>query len=294
MSRRESVNRIKYGQGAILLCALLWSTSGLFIKLLDWHPMVISGGRSILAAAVLIALRVVSSKKTSQEKITSKNILKLAVFGSFYAATMILFVIANKLTTSANAILLQYTAPAWTALIGWFVLRERLRWEQWVTLGMVTAGMFLVFSNGLARGALLGDMTALLSGIAFAANAVVLRLNKDKNPADILIFSHIICALFSIPFFFMYPPTMNTSSVMCILFMGLFQIGAASALFAYGIKRVTAIQAMLIATIEPVLNPLWVFVVTGEQPALSVIIGGCIIIAAVTFSATAKKRAALE
>jgi len=307
MSRRvpdiKMISAAKYGQGAIFLCALLWSTSGLFIKLLDWHPMVISGGRSILAAAVLITLRYISKKysltqklktgadantapqKTTLNKDTFKNAMKLAVFGSFYAATMILFVIANKLTTSANAILLQYTAPAWTALIGWFVLREKLRWEQWITLGLVTAGMFLVFSNGLTRGSMLGDIIALLSGIAFAANAVVLRLNKDGNTADIFIFSHIICALFSLPFFFLYPPTINTGNVLSILFMGFFQIGAASALFAYGIKRVTAIQAMLIATIEPVLNPLWVFVVTGEEPALSVIFGGCIIIAAITFSA---------
>ena len=265
--------------------------------------MVISGGRSILAAVVLISLRYISKKynisqklknktddnaapqKIALDKNTLKNTMILAGFGFFYAATMILFVIANKLTTSANAILLQYTAPAWTAIIGWFVLRERLRWEQWITLGLVTAGMFLVFSNGLTRGSMLGDVIALLSGIAFAANAVVLRLKKDGNPADILIFSHIICALFSIPFFFLYPPTINTGNVLSILFMGLFQIGAASALFAYGIKRVTAIQAMLIATIEPVLNPIWVFVVTGEQPALSAIIGGCVIIAAITFSA---------
>ncbi|MCL2805683.1 MAG: DMT family transporter [Treponema sp.] len=275
------------GQGAIFLCALLWSTSGLFIKLVDWHPMVISGGRSILAAAVLIGLRFITEKpqKIKLDKDTFKNTLILAGFGAFYAATMILFVIANKLTTSANAILLQYTAPAWTALIGWFVLRERLRWEQWFTLGLVTAGMFLVFSNGLARGSMLGDIIALLSGIAFAANAVVLRLSKDGNPADILIFSHIICALFSLPFFFLYPPTMNTGNTLSILFMGLFQIGAASALFAYGIKRITAIQAMLIATIEPVLNPLWVFIVTGEKPALSAVAGGCIIVAAIIFSA---------
>jgi len=284
------------GHGAIFLCALLWSTSGLFIKLLDWHPMVISGSRSILAAAVLLTLRFISQKnktktendvitqKINLDKNTFKSVLILAGFGSFYAATMILFVIANKMTTSANAILLQYTAPAWTALIGWFVLREKLRWEQWVTLGFVTAGMFLVVSNGLARGSMVGDIIALLSGIAFAANAVVLRLNKDKNPADILIYAHIICALFSLPFFFFHPPVMNTGNVFSILFMGIFQIGAASALFAYGIKRISAIQAMLICTIEPVLNPLWVFIVTGEQPTLMVIAGGCIIIAAIIFS----------
>ena len=265
-----------------------------------------------MAAAVLIALRVISQRlKNRKEACGSlapsgsahrnltlpgdtppkiyldvfKNALTLAAFGSFYAATMILFVIANKLTTSANAILLQYTAPAWTALIGWFVLREKLRWEQWITLGMVSGGMFLVFSNGLARGSMTGDIIALLSGIAFAANAVVLRLNKNGNPADILIFSHIICTLFSLPFFILHPPVMDTGNVLSILFMGLFQIGAASALFAYGIKRITAIQAMLIATIEPVLNPLWVFIVTGEQPTLSVIAGGCVIITAIIFSA---------
>ncbi|MCL2443702.1 MAG: DMT family transporter, partial [Treponema sp.] len=271
--------------------------SGLFIKLLDWHPMVIAGGRSILAAVVLIILRSISQnlkakrennpkpEKSKLEKNALTNTLTYLFFGSFYAATMILFVIANKLTTSANAILLQYTAPAWTALIGWFILRERLRWEQWLTLCIVTAGMFLVFSNGLARGSMLGDIVALLSGIAFAANAVVLRLKKDGNPADILIFSHIICALFSLPFFFLYPPAINTGNVFSILFMGIFQIGVASALFAYGLKRISAIQAMLIATIEPVLNPLWVFLVTGEKPTFSVVMGGCIIIAAIIFSA---------
>ena len=255
------------GQGAILLCALLWSTSGLFIKLLDWHPVVISGSRSVLATGLLLALRYVSRRrktetgnyplpeiaKTGKNKIV--NMLTLAAFGLCYASTMILFVVANKLTASANAILLQYTAPVWAALLGWLILREKPHWEQWCALVFVGAGLFLVFSGGLAKGSLLGDMTALLSGMAFAANSVVLRLKKDGNPADILIFSHIICALFSVPFFFLHPPAINTANILSILFMGLFQIGAASALFAYGIKRVPAVQAMLTATIEPVLNP---------------------------------------
>jgi drug/metabolite transporter (DMT)-like permease len=283
------------GQGAIFLCALLWSTSGLFIKLIDWHPMVICGGRSILATGLLLVLRFflqkrkngtgnyVKSEKIKFDKSTVVNVLTLAACGLCYASTMILFVIANKLTASANAILLQYMAPAWTALLGWLVLRERLKWEHWCALVLVGTGMFFVFSSGLAKGSLLGDMTALVSGIAFAGNSVVLRLKKDNNPADILIFSHITCALFSVPFFFLYPPAINTSNIMSILFMGIFQIGAASALFAYGIKRVTAVQAMLTATIEPVLNPVWVFIVIGERPSLSVIIGGCLIITAVIF-----------
>ena len=279
------------GQWAILLCAVLWSTSGLFIRLLDWHPMVISGGRSILAVAVLIVIRFFPlnrngslTKKATRIKEILKEAPMLAASGLCYAATMILFVIANKLTASANAILLQYAAPVWTALFAWFLLRERPHWEQWCALVFVSLGMYLVFSSGLQAGSVLGDIIAVLSGIAFGANSIVLRMRKDGNPADILIFSHIICAVFSIPFFFLYPPSISVNSILCISFMGIFQIGAASALFAYGIRRVPAVQAMLTAAIEPVLNPIWVLLTIGERPGLSVIAGGAVILAAVIFS----------
>jgi len=275
------------GQGAIFLCAVLWSTSGLFIKLVDWHPMVISGSRSILAAAFLFALRWFGNRKKSQNaKITLKKIPALAFCGLFYAVTMIFFVIANKLTASANAILLQYAAPVWAALLGWFFLGERPRWENWVALILVCAGMFMVFSGGLAAGSLLGDVLALLSGIAFGANSVVMRARKDDNPADIMLFAHILCVIFSTPFFFLHPPSMTAHNLLSISFMGIVQIGAASALFAYGIKRIPALQAMLTCTIEPVLNPTWVLLVTGERPAVSVLAGGVVILAAVIFSST--------
>ena len=281
------------GQGAIFLCAMLWSTSGLFIRLLDWHPVVIGGGRSVLAAVVLLALRLFSRRRRSRssgmtmpEKAPPRKVLTFAAFGLCYAATMILFVIANKLTASANAIVLQYTAPVWAALLGWLVLREKPHWEHWCAMVLVGLGMLLVFSGGFAAASLLGDALALISGITFAANSVVLRLNKNDNPADILIFSHIQCLLFSVPFFILYPPSFSVNSIFCILFMGIFQIGAASALFAYGIRRVPAVQAMLIAAIEPVLNPVWVLLAIGEKPAISVIAGGGLIVAAVIFSST--------
>jgi drug/metabolite transporter (DMT)-like permease len=277
------------GEGSILLCAVLWSTSGLFIKLVDWHPMVISGSRSVLAIFVLLALRFISSGKKSGAKLTLKEapvkrLLTLIACGLCYAATMITFVIANKLTASANVILLQYAAPVWAALLGWLFLKEKPRWENWCALVLVCVGMFLVFANGLESGSVMGNTLAVISGIAFGANSVVLRARKDDNPADILIFSHIICVAFTIPFFFMYPPSLTANNILCISFMGIFQIGMASALFAYGIKRISALQAMLTCSIEPVLNPVWVLVVTGERPASSALFGGGIILAAVVFS----------
>jgi drug/metabolite transporter (DMT)-like permease len=272
------------GQISILLCAVLWSTSGLFIKLVDWHPALIAGGRSFLAIFFLIALRF------RQER--PKKILPLFASGFWYAATMILFVIANKLTFSANAILLQYTAPVWACLLGWFYLKEKPHWEHWLSLSLVCLGMFLVFSNGLSEGGFLGDCLALISGITFAANSVALRAHKESNPLDIMICAHIICAVFSFPFLFIFPPQLNAGNILAILFMGIFQIGAASALFVYGIRRVRAVQAMLTASIEPVLNPVWVLLVTGEKPTHSVIIGGVIIISAIIFSSVISKRKA--
>jgi drug/metabolite transporter (DMT)-like permease len=273
------------GQGAVLLCAVLWSTSGLFIKLVSWHPALIAGSRSLLALVVLFLLRFWSRERN----VPWRNIPTLAASGLCYAATMILFVIANKLTASANAILLQYTAPVWACLLAWIFLREKPHWEHWVALVMVGIGMFLVFGGGLTGGSLPGDCLALVSGLTFGANSVVMRMKKDGNPADIMICAHITTAAFSIPFFFLYPPDLNAGNLCSILFMGIFQIGAASALFAYGIRWVSVAQAMLTAAIEPMLNPVWVFLVTGERPALSVIAGGGVIVAAVLFSSIAGK-----
>jgi len=271
------------GQGAILLCALLWSTSGLFIRLVDWHPMAIAGSRSLLAALVLVALRRFPPGR-GRGRIAPRDMPFLALCGLCYSATMILFVIANTMTASANAILLQYAAPVWAALLGWLFLRERPPPEQWLALSLVGAGMLFVFSGGLEAGSMAGDMLALASGAAFAGNTVVLRARRDGNPMDILIFSHVATAAFSAPFFFLHPPALTAHNLLCIAYMGIFQIGAASALFAAGIRRVPAAQAMLIASIEPVANPLWVMLALGERPSLAVAAGGAIIVAAVALS----------
>jgi drug/metabolite transporter (DMT)-like permease len=204
-----------------------------------------------------------------------------------YAVTMIAFVWANKLTTSANAILLQYTAPIWAALLGWCLLGEKPRWFHWGALALVLGGLLLFFREDFKTGghsSLRGDMVALGSGLFFGANSVFLRMQKDGNPADSMLGAHLICALAALPFFILRPPAMDLGSLGAVGFMGLFQVGLASQLFSLGIKRVQAMQALLIAMIEPVLNPLWVFALTGERPSPAALLGGLVIILAVLFS----------
>ncbi|MDR3172886.1 MAG: DMT family transporter [Treponema sp.] len=273
------------GQGAILCCAILWSTSGLFIKLLDWHPLLIAGGRSAIAALFLFTVRCVSRRAAPP----SSSRFPVVMAGSLaYAATMIGFVWANKLTTSANAILLQYTAPIWAALLGWRLIGEKPRWFHWGALALVAAGLFIFFQEDLKDGAFgktaLGDLLALASGLFFGAHSVFLRMQRRGNPVDSLLGAHVICAAAAIPFFFIFSPGFDSRSLGALSFMGLIQVGLASQLFAFGIKRVQAMQALLIAMVEPVLNPLWVFVFTGEQPSAAAFSGGLVIILAVLFS----------
>jgi drug/metabolite transporter (DMT)-like permease len=274
------------GQGAVFLCAVFWSASGLCIKLVDWHPVVIAGGRSLVAALFMLGARWWSPQKRRR----SFDLRPLWPAGLAYAATMILFVIANKLTASANAILLQYSAPIWAAVLGWFLLGEKLHWEQWGALILAMGGVVLFFKDGLASGSLAGDSVALASGLAFGVNSVLMRMQRDGTPEDSFILAHLVTAIFSIPFFFSHPPVMSPGAAGAVLFLGVFQIGVASLLFAYGITRITAVQAMITAMTEPVLNPLWVFLATGEKPGPSALAGGGIIVAAVLVSSLAGKN----
>jgi drug/metabolite transporter (DMT)-like permease len=268
------------GEGAVFACAVLWSTGGLFIKMIDWHPFIIAGIRSLIAALFMIIIRfIIPGRRNSPFKLRY-----LWGAGIAYSATMLLYVAANKLTTSANAILLQYSAPVWAALLGWMLAKEKPRPANWISLVMVIGGLCLFFKDGLEGGSFTGNVCALLSGICFGANSVFLRIQKEGDTADALILAHMLTALASVPFFVNHPPPFTFANAAAILFMGVIQLGIASLLFAYGIKRVTVVQAMLTAAIEPILNPVWVLLVTGERPAFTALLGGVVIIAAVLVS----------
>jgi len=282
-------------QLAIFFCAVLWSTAGLFIKLIEWNPLVIAGARSFLAAIFLIIFRAITERNKPNEQ--KKPLSPLVLWGgaACYAFTMLLFVTANKMTTSANVILLQYASPIWAALLGWLIIKEIPNWKQWVSVALVGCGMFIFFSNNpgsqvRSEGALIGDILGFVSGVGMAGTSVFMRKAKDHSPIDIVILANLMTAAVTIPFFIIYPPVFSSTNILIILFLGIIQIGVAAALFSYGIKKVTSVQALLISAIEPVLNPVWVLLVIGEVPAPTVIIGGAIIIAAVLFSSIPGRR----
>ena len=281
------------GQGAVLVAAFLWSTSGLFIRLVEWHPIVIAGGRGLVAAIFMLAVRFMFP--VSKNTVTNKRSLPSWISAFANAIAVIAFVSANRLTAPANAVLLQYSSPMWTALLAWMIIKERPRWEQWGALLLVIGGMLVFFRESLGAGTLLGDGTAVFSGICVGIHVVFLRMAKDNDPRDVLLLSHIIAFVLSIPFIILYPPEFTSTSVLAILFMGIIQQGVASLFFAYGIKQISAVQAVLTSTLEPICNPLWVFVILGEGPPASAFIVGAMILAAVLGSSIiASRRKQLE
>ena len=256
--------------------AFLWSIAGLFIKVIDWNPIAIAGMRSFIASIVIFIYLKHPNFHFSFPQIAA------AVSN---AATMLLFVSANKTTTSANAILLQYFAPVLTVFIGAILIKERPRIEHFVALPLVVAGMIIMFFDELSGGKFFGNVLAIISAITFSLYFVFMRMQKDGSPIESILLSHwltaIICIIMS---FFLPTPHVTLKSIFAILVLGIVQIGLSAILFSIAIKRVSAVQANLIAVIEPVFNPIWVFFAIGEAPGINTVIGGGIIVLAVTIA----------
>jgi drug/metabolite transporter (DMT)-like permease len=259
---------------AMVVTAFLWSLAGLFIKMIDWNPIQIAGSRSFIASFVILAF-------LRRPKITLSFQQVIAAIS--LSVTMLLFVSANKFTTAANAILLQYFAPIVTAFLGAALLKERPKPEHFLAMPIVAAGLILMFMDQLGGGNLFGNVLALLSAFAFSSYFVFMRKQKNGSPLESALLGHWLTAGICIVYSFFIPlPRLTLLSLGAILVLGIIQIGFAAILFTVAIKRISAVQANLIAVIEPVFNPLWVFLVLGETPGYKTLIGGAIVIAAVT------------
>lgn len=257
---------------AVLAAALLWSTGGLFIKLVTFDALQISFFRSFFAAIVFIAL-------------FKKDIFYANGFtfinALLYSAILILFVIATKTTTAANAIFLQYTAPIYVLIFEPIINKTRYEKINIITIIVCFAGMLLFFMGRFSPGYITGNILALLSGVAFAAFLLGMRKNKKEYQFSSIFYGNIIVSLICLPSVF-HLSNITATNILMVTFLGIFQIGIAYAIFSYGLKRVLAIEASLISMIEPTLNPVWVFLGYGEVPSVMAIAGGIIIIAAIS------------
>lgn len=253
---------------AVILAGIIWSTGGIFIKLISLNALQLSFFRSLLAAGVFLLL-------------FRKEILKvngLTILSAFlYAGILILFVTATKMTSAANAIFLQYTAPFYVLIFEPVLLKTKFEKSNLFILIICFTGMFLFFMGDFGEGYFLGNLVAVASGICFAGFLLTLRKNGNEYQSSSIFWGNMIIAgLCSVSLWSI--AELKTNDLIMVSYLGIVQIGLAYAIFSFGLKRITAIEASLLSMIEPVLNPVWVYFGYGEKPPGYSIAGGIIII----------------
>jgi len=269
----------------VLGAAILWSTGGLFIKATHLSPTELSFGRSLLAAVTIAIF-------TRREGFGINRISALTSI--LYAALLILFVVATKKTTAANAIFLQYTAPVYVLILEPLFYKEKFRLRDLITVAVCVGGMSLFFVGQLKPDDLEGNFYALASGVCFALFFLLLRHSKarDVNRASSAIYGNLIVVLICAPAFFgAWQRGISAADFARISYLGVVQIGFAYLLFTLAMARgVRSLDAGIIGYVEPVLNPIWVFLFIGERPSGWAIIGGAIIIASVIIHMLSEAR----
>jgi drug/metabolite transporter (DMT)-like permease len=284
MTDVKSQNTLIPPVGYVIAAVLLWSTGGLFIKLTTLDPYQLTFFRSLLAAITVVLL-------------TYKRGLRINAFGLlgsvFYALLLFLFVWATKHTTAANAIFLQYTAPIYILILGPFLIGERFHWRDLVTIVCCLAGMSLFFVGKLEITDYQGNIAALASGVFFGLYMILLRHPRAKgmNSTITVIYGNLILAVLTLPSGLSAIPVMTVPDVLAVAFLGIVQIGVAYILFIKGVTGGTRpLDASIIGFIEPLLNPVWVFMFIGEQPSAWAVLGGAIIITTVAAHTIAQYR----
>lgn len=255
---------------SLVIAAVMWSLGGLLIKLVDLNPLAIAGGRSMIAALVMLLYLRKPRFTWSVPQIAG---------AAAYALTVILFVIANKTTTAANAILLQYTSPIYVALLSYWFLGERISKYDWAATAAVIAGVVLFFIDDVSARGMLGNTVAVGSGISMAAMVLLLRKQKQGSPLESVLLGNITTGIVGLPFLLQQFPT--ASDCTGLILLGAIQLGIPYILYSFAVKHVTALEAIIIPVIEPILNPIWVLLWTGEAPGPWSLVGGLLVLTTV-------------
>ncbi len=251
----------------LIVTAVLWSTSGFLVKLIHWSPINIAAARSLIALPVVwLAVRTVRFRW---------SLFQLAAAGA-YAGTVVFFVLATKMTTAANAIVLQYSAPLYVAILSAWIVGEKPTVFDWMSVLIVCAGMVLFFFDRLESGQLLGNVLGIVSGICFGLTALLLRKQKDAAPMESIVIGNGIAVLLCLPFVqWTLPPS---DAWLPLVLLGVFQLGLPYVLYSIAIRSVRALEAVLIPMLEPLMNPIWTYLAVGEVPGPYAVAGGSMIL----------------
>ncbi len=262
------ISNVNQGRIFILLAGLLWSLAGIFIKSLALPAVVIVFYRSLFASLFFVAFLRKRRWKVS---------FHLLISVTSYTAAISLFVFSNKLTTAANAIVLQYTAPIFVFLFIRLLFREPISKGNLVTLLLSMLGVAIIFTGSNGEQALWGVSVAVMSGFLFAIYMMNLRFLAGFDPLVLTFINNLVCSIALLPLMVSHSTPLG-GQLLALAVMGVVQLGAPYFLFSKGLESVALQEASLIVLIEPMLNPIWVAWGVGEVPSIPTLIGGSVIL----------------
>jgi DME family drug/metabolite transporter len=272
----ESPSGLLRGRILVISAAIMWSTSGLFLKspLMEELPLnsrgpVLACYRALFAAAVLIPLVRVGSIRWKPA---------LVPMTISFAVMNLLFVTAMTRTTAAATIFLQYTSTVWAFLFGLLFLKERIERENLVALAFSLCGIFWIVAGDWGGENFIGNLLALGSGFCYAGVVLSLRALREEDSAWLVTLNHLVGGLVLLPWVFSADITLRSEQWILVALLGAFQLGVPYVLFARGIRSVRIQEAALLSLMEPVLNPVWVLFVWGRSPEPTTWIGGALIL----------------
>jgi len=252
-----------------LLAPVLWSTSGLFVKILPIAPVPLAALRALIAGVTLAPFWRPRGLTLSWP---------LAVMLASYTLSVLCYVSAVRLTTAANAIALVSTAPAWVAALTW-IAERRVRWLLVPPVALVLAGVAIVLAEPAAGRSVEGNLLGLGGGLAFGL--FIFFLPRVRQP---VVGRVVLCNLFAAAALFLASPGAILAvrpglwDWVALAYLGAIQIGLATVCFAAALTRISAAQASVLTLLEPLLSPLWVYLAIGEKPSAYGFAGGAFIL----------------
>lgn len=260
------------GALCVLLASVFFSIGGLCVKLIPWSPLAINGARNLIGAAVIGIFLLVR-----RYRIRVNIPVIIGALSTMGVTT--LFVVANKLTTAANAIVLQYTAPVFVIVFMALFFGVRPERRDILTCAAVFLGVCIFFIDGIQAGNMTGNLVAVLSGVCYAG-VFMMNMAEEADPISSCFLGQLAAGLLFTPFC-RWETDFSPPTIMVIVILGVIQVGLAYILLSVGIRRTNPVTASLITGLEPVMNPLWVAILYGETISPLAMIGAVIVVGAI-------------
>lgn len=269
----------------IFIAGFFWSVGGLMVKISQDNPITLLGYRALLSLPVLLIFT--PPKKLKMNK-------KVFLYALFPTALAFTYVFSARLTTAANAIMLQYASPLYVVVLCYLLYKKKPGKEDIAVVIASMTGMILFFMDDYSPGNMIGNLIAVLGGLLFACYYTLTGASGEDS-ASIIIMSQIQLVVIAAAFMFWKEPlTLNRNSIIAVIGMGIVQRGLGEGIYGKAAPHCSPLDAVLMSMTEPLLNPVWVMLFYGERPQKFALIGSVVIVVSVIVWNLYKSKKALN